>query len=84
LVEKLAEAGRITKARRVRFEPLDEVETVDELPAGIRLVEGLLQVEFYGTEDLLKQLNALVQAVMHDYPRFQAICEGLAENGRKT
>jgi hypothetical protein len=41
----------------------------------IRLRPGQLEIEFFGTEDLLKQLWSLAQAITHDYIRFQEICE---------
>lgn len=76
LAEQLAETGRILKARRVRIASLpDELDTIAGLPAGIRLAPGRLEIDFFGTEDLLKHLLALAQAVTHDYVRFQQICE---------
>lgn len=76
LVDTLAEAGRILKARQVPIRPIPEVTAIADLPAGIKLGAGRLEIQFFGTEDLLKHLYALSQAVMSDFPRFQAICEG--------
>lgn len=63
-------------ARRVVIQPIPEAESIEGLPAGIRLKPGRLEIDFFGTEDLLKHLYSLAQAVMSDYPRFQKICEG--------
>jgi hypothetical protein len=40
------------------------------LPAGVDLKPGELRIEF-GTEDLLRHLYELSQAILNDYRRFQ-------------
>ena len=37
---------------------------------------GELRIEFFGTEDLLRHLFDLSQAIVHDYRRFEALTEG--------
>jgi len=49
--------------------------TVEDLPAGIHLRPGELQIEFFGIEDLLRHLFELSQAIVNDYPRFQKLVE---------
>ena len=46
-----------------------------DLPAGVALTPGQLQVIFAGTEDLLAKLYALTQAASNDYDRFCAAAE---------
>jgi hypothetical protein len=77
LTEQLAEAGRVIQSRKIRIQPIADVSQIADLPAGIKLGAGRLEIEFFGTEDLLKHLYALAEAVMGDFPRFQAICEGI-------
>lgn len=49
-----------------------------DLPAGVALTPGQLQVTFAGTEDLLGKLFALTQAASNDYDRFCAVAEPVA------
>jgi hypothetical protein len=46
------------------------------LPPTIQLKTGELKIEFFGTEDLLRQLFELSQAIGNDYARFQSLVEG--------
>ena len=46
-----------------------------DLPAGVALTPGQLQVAFAGTEDLLAKLFELAQAASNDYDRFCAVAE---------
>jgi hypothetical protein len=46
-----------------------------DLPAGIHLQPGELRIEFFGAEDLLRQLFELSQAMVNDYGRFQEAVE---------
>lgn len=73
---RLEQERRQLAARRIPIQPLPAAESIEGLPAGIRLKPGRLEIDFYGTEDLLKHLYTLAKAVMADYPRFQKICEG--------
>jgi hypothetical protein len=36
---------------------------------------GQLRIEFHGTEDLLRQMFELSQAIANDYEKFEEICE---------
>ena len=49
--------------------------TIPGLPATIQLKPGELRIEFFGTEDLLRQLFELSQAIGNDYGRFQSLVE---------
>ena len=46
-----------------------------DLPAGVALTPGQLQVAFAGKEDLLAKLFELAQAASNDYDRFCAVAE---------
>ena len=48
---------------------------VKNLPVGIHLTLGELRIEFHGTEDLLRHLFELFQAILDDYKRFVNVCE---------
>jgi hypothetical protein len=53
---------------------------VKDLPVGIHLKAGELRIEFHGTEDLLRHLFELSQAILNDYKKFTDICEsGMSE-----
>ena len=66
---------REIRGRRVRILPMPEVDTIAGLPGGIKLGKGRLEIEFFGTEDLLKHLWVLSQAVAKDFLRFQQLVE---------
>jgi hypothetical protein len=73
----LDQSRRDLAARRVRIPaPVDvwSRQTAD-LPAGIRLGPGKLEVSFQTTEELLGQLFELAQAVGNDLERFRSIVE---------
>jgi hypothetical protein len=44
-------------------------------PAGIRLYPVRLEVEFFGTGELLKQLYALSQVIVNDLVWFESLIE---------
>lgn len=46
-----------------------------ELPAGVKLEDGRLAVEFAGAEDLLRKLFILAQAAVNDFEGFRALAE---------
>lgn len=50
--------------------------TMNDLPAGIHLRPGELRIEFFGTEDLLRHLFELSQAILNDYGKFKKLVEG--------
>lgn len=47
------------------------------LPATVHLKPGELKIEFFGAEDLFRQLYELGQAIGNDYSRFRALAEGV-------
>jgi hypothetical protein len=71
----LADSVFTLKARQIAIQPPPPADTIEGLPTSIHLRPGRLEIEYFGTEDLLKQLWALAQAITHDYVRFQQICE---------
>lgn len=82
LYARLEEAHRHVAARSrvVTVKAETGAETIAGLPATVRLAPGLLTVEFFGTEDLLRQLMEIAFAIQNDFARFEAICEGPAPN----
>ena len=71
----LANSVSTLKARQIAIQLAPRTDTIEGLPASIHLRPGRLEIEYFGTEDLLKELWALAQAITHDYVRFQQICE---------
>ena len=49
---------------------------LEGLPQTIHLKPGELRIEFFGAEDLSRQLYELSQAMGNDYERFRALAEG--------
>ena len=78
ILDELEQARRLGSARRVRIAIVPDVQerVIDGLPAGIHLRPGELRIEFFGTEDLLRHLFELSQAIVNDYERFEALVEG--------
>jgi hypothetical protein len=78
LIEELECARKLAPARRVKIAAASDVRerVIADLPAGIHLRPGELRIEFFGTEDLLRHLFELSQAIVNDYTRFEAIVEG--------
>jgi hypothetical protein len=77
-VEEVVEQARSeTSARRITIQapPSSLNTTLGGLPPGISLKPGELKIQFYGTEDLLRQLFELSQAIANDYQRFQQVVE---------
>jgi hypothetical protein len=68
----LADSAFALKARQIAIQPAPPTDTIEGLPASIHPQPGRLE-KYFGTEDLLKQLWSLAQAITHD--RFQEICE---------
>jgi hypothetical protein len=77
LVDDLERSRKELAGRRVSIpSPADVHERmVGDLPAGIYLRPGELRIEFFGTEDLLRHLFELSQAILNDYKKFAEICE---------
>ena len=77
LVEDLERTRLALPGRRVRIQASEDAynRRLAELP-GVSLRPGELRIEFHGTEDLLRQMFELAQAIQNDYRRFEEICEG--------
>ena len=77
LVSELEAARKLLHARQVKLQVQANVaqNKMVDLPASIHLKPGELQIEFYGTEDLLRQMFELSQAIMNDYEKFEQLCE---------
>jgi hypothetical protein len=77
LVHDLEQTRKELHGRRIKIQTLPDTRDriVADLPAGIHLRPGELRIEFFGTEDLLRHLFELSQAIVNDYPRFQKLIE---------
>jgi hypothetical protein len=75
VVEELDRLRKLAPGREIRIpvQPKTHDNRLADLPPGIHLKPGELRMEFAGTEDLLRQLFELSQAILHDYQRFQEI-----------
>ena len=75
LSENLDEMRRERRALAVRFPITREAlsRKVRDLPTGILLRPGRLEVDFAGTEDLLSKLFELAQAASNDFDGFECI-----------
>jgi hypothetical protein len=78
VVEELDRLRKLSPGRGVRIpvQPNVRDQRLADLPPGIHLRPGELRMEFSGTEDLLRQLFELSQAILNDYRRFEEIIEG--------
>lgn len=72
LVEELARTRKELAARQVVIQTPADVwsRQMADLPAGIRLERNKLEIEFRDTEDLLRQLMELAQAIANDFSTF--------------
>jgi hypothetical protein len=77
LVGELERVRKLLPARKVRLQvPAAATENrMTDLPPGVHLRAGELRIEFHGTEDLLRHLFELSQAIVNDYKRFEEVCE---------
>ncbi len=77
LAQDLERTRQLAAGRKVKIAAADDVRDrrLADLPAGIHLKPGELRIEFFGTEDLLRHLFELSQAILNDYKRFQEIVE---------
>jgi hypothetical protein len=75
--QKLESTRRELAARRIRIaDSADlEVRRLRDLPAGVQLTAGRLEIEFTGAADLLRQLTELSRAIMNDYAAFERVVE---------
>ena len=78
IVEELERLRKLVPGRGVRIPVQPEVRDhrLADLPVGIHLKPGELKLEFVGTEDLLRLLFELSQAILNDYRRFEEIIQG--------
>ena len=77
LVDELDRSRKLIAGRKVVIATADDTHDrmVKDLPAGIQLRPGELRIEFFGTEDLLRHLFELSQAILNDYKKFEEVCE---------
>ena len=79
LAKEIERTRKLLPGRQVEIVVPAEVaeQRIDDLPAGVHLRPGelRLRIEFNGTEDLLRRLFELSQAIVNDYQRFEEICE---------
>jgi hypothetical protein len=77
LVSEIEREKKLLPGHRVRIATAPDVtdRTLADLPPGIHLQPGQLLIEFHGTEDLLRHLFELSQAIVNDYSKFEKICE---------
>jgi hypothetical protein len=77
VVEELDRLRKLSPGRRVRISVGAEAfdNRLADLPSGIHLGPGELRMEFSGTEDLLRRLFQLSQAILNDYKRLEEIIE---------
>jgi hypothetical protein len=77
--EDLERTRKLSPGKKIRIAAAPDVRDrrLAGLPAGIHLRPGELRIEFFGTEDLLRHLFELSQAILNDYKRFQEIVEEL-------
>lgn len=75
--EQLDRARQLAPGKKIQIAAAPDVRDrrLADLPAGIHLKPGELRIEFFGTEDLLRHLFELSQAILNDYQRFQEIVE---------
>jgi hypothetical protein len=80
VVEELDRLRKLSPGRGIRIPVEAKVRDnrLADLPSGIHLKPGELRLEFTGTENLLRQLFELSQAILNDYRRFEEVIEGRA------
>ena len=85
LVAELEKARKLAPGRKVKVPvPASVMEhKLADLPGGIHLEPGELRIEFHGTEDLLRQMFELSQAILNDYKKFEEMCEGSFKTGQR-
>jgi hypothetical protein len=78
VVEELALLRKLSPGRGIRIPVEAKVRDhrLADLSPGIHLKPGELRMEFSGTEDLLRQLFGLSQAILNDYERFEEVING--------
>jgi hypothetical protein len=78
VIDELERLRKLAPGRDVRIpvQPKVENSRLAGLPSGIHLKPGELRVEFTGTEDLLRRLFELSQAILNDYRHFEEMIDG--------
>jgi len=77
-IEVSVEEARATRDRHRKFivSPDARDRKLEGLPPTVHLRPGELKIEFFGAEDLFRQLYELGQAIGNDYTRFRALADG--------
>ena len=62
-------------AKEIKIPVADDIweQSMTKLAAGIHLKPGELRIEFHGSEDLLRHLFELSQAIANDYEHFESL-----------
>ncbi len=83
VVAELERARALFPSRKVQIivPPAVMDNRMADLPPTVRLRPGELRIEFFGTEDLLRQLVELSQSIVNDFGRFQDVCESRRSSG---
>jgi hypothetical protein len=83
--EDLERTRKLAPGKTIQIAAADDVRDrrLADLPAGIHLRPGELRIEFLGTEDLLRHLFELSQAILNDYKLFQKVIEEPIEQSSK-
>lgn len=73
LEQKLEQVRKELPARQVRVTPDPAVLDLATLPAGVKLRAGKLEIEFFGAQDLLRQLFAVARRWRPTLTRFRGL-----------
>jgi len=78
LSEALARSRHELQARAVVIPAPEEIwrRHLQDLPRGIQIHPGKLEITFQGTVELLQSLLELSQAISNDFEKFQILIEG--------
>jgi hypothetical protein len=75
LDEKLKALAKAKAGARVILRPDPAPRTMTDLPPGVTLSPGCLEVRFFGAQDLLGRLFGLAQAISQDFRRFEEMLD---------
>ena len=75
ITSALERSRKEIRGRRILIEthPTTHDRMMTDLPTGIHLKPGELRIEFDGTEELLRKLFELSQAIVNDYDKFNEL-----------
>jgi hypothetical protein len=75
--EQLAKARQEARAREIAIPTTPDALTrkIVDLPTTVRIREGRLSITFNTTQDLIRQLFDVAQAMANDFEQFQRLCE---------